>query len=372
MSYLNLELSLADYGHRRRKPWELEILANFPPAARAIARISTGVLNMRWAILPPLEFMGSESAHKTARWLAESLKSPNDSSESFEGLISAVVRDLLCHLAGAIKRESCDGFRAFAAHPIAITSLVQSDTWNGDLNEPRYYLNRHDGGIEGLFEDQVFFVQNTYSSDDSVLRSPVEIAAPALIAWMSLFEYQHRETSINKPSTLIDFGDITKAELDEFRAYLEYDTGTTKSIGSKSVSLLELNPSGDAGLYLRYSDYLLRLIAMTFGLTPREFGITTADRQETVGASARSSFSDAILPVGRAVYRRLGKDLIDYYYPGYRLILNESEPRSEGAKAAAAAKLWDLGVLTLNQALVASGYEPIGAKGETRKAPKRP
>lgn len=367
---LLLRNSLDAYSQRRRESWEIEILASFPPVARAIERITSGVLNMRWAIVPPINQMQNEEAHHTSQWLFDCLRNPNDTGNGIEGLISAVIRDLLCYLVGAIERQPGDDIRAFWAWPVTPTKLDIITDWDGNQDEPRYHFRRDTNGLIELYDDQIFLVRKSNNSEDTLPRSPVEVAAPVILSWISLLDYQHRQTRKTSPSSLIHLGDISPAELENFRSYWEFEvegSGRQPSIGGKgNAQVLRLNPQGDEGLYLKYAESLLRMIAVSFNLTPRDLGLTDHDNRATAGEAASSAFADAVLPMARLVYRRIEAELVQYYFPGYRLLLTDTEPRTETEEATRAVLLWEKGVITLNQTLAAVGYEPIGPEGDYR------
>ena len=334
------------YIPRKLELWELAILSRVPPARRAIERITSGILNLTWAIIPPRQLIDDPDAHKKARQLEQTLRDLNGSDGGIEGLIAAVVRDLLCYSVAAIKRLPGDKDRLFGASPVALTGIAEGD--------------------QPLPAD-TYLIYGFSNSDGNLLASPLEKAAGAVTGWLEIFERRRRVAGTGKPNILFGFDDISEAEIAAFRAYLELDEGTIKTIGGKTVTTLKLTPDSETEFLLRYEESLLRQIAISFSLTPREIGLTTTDRQETVGISARSSFTDAILPLARNIYRRIETELIGYYAPGYRLVLNESEPRTKAQRADRAVLLWDKGVIKLNEALVETGHDPIGPEGEYRK-----
>lgn len=364
-----LRRSINAYDQRRRSSWELTILAAFPPVARAIERVTTGVLNMRWSVLPPIKQEHDERAVETARWLGESLQNPNTQGDGIDGLLAAIVRDLLVHSVAGIERQPGDSDQAFWLWAIDPTKLELIESWEPDSDLPRY---RYSSGMStvDLQNDQAFLIKRLGSSADPLPRSPVEIAAPVVLSWISLLDYQSIQTSKSNPSTLIHLGDVSKEELEEFRDYWEYEVlqqSKQPSMGSKGTpQILRLNSQTDEGLYLKYAEYLLRMIAICFNLTPRDLGLTDHDNRATAGEAASSTHADAVAPIARLVFRRLQHEVIDFYFPGYRLQLVDTEPRTETEEAERAVMLWEKGVITLNQTLIAVGMEPIGPEGDRR------
>ena len=364
-----LRRSLNVYDQRRRAVWELETLAAFPPVARAIERVTTGVLNMRWSVLPPIGQEQSRPAVETARWLGQSLRNPNPQGDGIDGLLSAAVRDLLVHAVAGVERQPGDESQAFWLWAIDPTKMQVVDGWEPDAGLPRYQY--HTGAdLVDLQDEQAFLIKRLGSSAELFPRSPVEVAAPAVLAWISLLDYQSIQTSKSNPATLIHLGDVSKDELDEFRDYWEYDVlqqGKQPSMGGKGTpQILRLNSQTDEGLYLRYAEYLLKTIAICFNLTPRDLGLTDHDNRATAGEAATSTHSDAVVPPARLIFRKLHSEVVDFYFPGYRLELTDTEPRTETEEANRAVLLWEKGVITLNQTLIAVGMEPIGPEGDRR------
>jgi hypothetical protein len=324
---------------------------------------------MRWSVLPPIKQEHDERAVETARWLGESLQNPNTQGDGIDGLLAAIVRDLLVHSVAGIERQPGDSDQAFWLWAIDPTKLELIESWEPDSDLPRY---RYSSGMStvDLQNDQAFLIKRLGSSADPLPRSPVEIAAPVVLSWISLLDYQSIQTSKSNPSTLIHLGDVSKEELEEFRDYWEYEVlqqSKQPSMGSKGTpQILRLNSQTDEGLYLKYAEYLLRMIAICFNLTPRDLGLTDHDNRATAGEAASSTHADAVAPIARLVFRRLQHEVIDFYFPGYRLQLVDTEPRTETEEAERAVMLWEKGVITLNQTLIAVGMEPIGPEGDRR------
>lgn len=331
---------------RKLELWELAILSRVPPARRAIERITSGVLNMRWAIVPPNHLKTDKRAYETAERLEETLRNLNGSDGGIDVLLSAVTRDLLTQSAAVIQRLPAEENRLFGAVAIPLWEVVE-----GKRPLPA----------------NAFAIYGSCDSDGNVLPSPLERAARAVAAWTELFERRRRIAGLGKPNILFGFDSSSEAEIELFRAYLELDDGAIKTIGGKDLKVLNLNPQNETEFLFKYEESLVREIAISFGLPPREMGITTADRQETAGFSATSAFEGAILPIARKIYRRIEAELVSYFCPGYRLLLNESEPRTQTQQVKLASLLWDKGVISLNQVLIATGHDPIGPEGEYRK-----
>lgn len=331
---------------RKLELWELAILSRVPPARRAIERITSGVLNMRWAIVPPNHLRTDKGAYEIAERLEETLRNLNGSDGGIDVLLAAVTRDLLLQSAAVIQRLPAEEDRLFGAVAIPLWEVIEG---------------------ERPLPADTFAIYGSSDSDGNLLPSPLGRAARATTAWVELFERRRRVAGLNRPNILFDIDSPTEAEFELFRAYLDLDDGAIKTIGGKDIKVLNLNPENETEFLFKHEESLIREIAMSFGLPPREIGITIADRQETVGFSVKSAFEGAILPIARKIYRRIEVELVGYFHPGYRLLLNESEPRTQTQQVKLAVLLWNKGVITLNQALISAGYDSIGPEGEYRK-----
>jgi hypothetical protein len=52
-------------------------------------------------------------------------------------------------------------------------------------------------------------------------------------------------------------------------------------------------------------------------------------------------------------------ELIDYYSPGYSLLFNDTEPRSEKEEAETAAMLFECGLITRNEGRIRVGHDVL-------------
>jgi hypothetical protein len=108
-----------------------------------------------------------------------------------------------------------------------------------------------------------------------------------------------------------------------------------------------------------YTTNTLKLIALCFGLSHRDFNITDHDNRATAGAAADSSFQDAVLPMALNITNHLEMEVVDFYYPGYIMKLTDTEPRTEKEEADSAVQLFINKIITQNEARQRVGDETI-------------
>jgi hypothetical protein len=115
-----------------------------------------------------------------------------------------------------------------------------------------------------------------------------------------------------------------------------------------------------------YANTLLRLTALAFDLSMRDYNIEPAhDNRATAGVAADAVFQEAISPVASLISEALTYDVIDFYYEGYSHVYANTEPRNEKEEAERAGKLYkDYFLATRNEARQMAGLESIGPAGD--------
>ena len=163
---------------------------------------------------------------------------------------------------------------------------------------------------------------------------------------------------------------MTAKELESFREYFQIDIlgkGRTPIIGTrggKGLNVVKLGATNDDGLYLKYQEFVLKMIALAFKLSGRDMNLTDHDNRSTAGIAADATFQKAVRPMGELIIKTLQIEVIDRYFPGYQIKFSNIEPRSEQEEAETATMLYEKGILTQNEARFRAGEKPIGPNGD--------
>jgi len=358
----------------------LRAFASTPPARAAIARIVNGIRNLPWSVLPPTEERHSEAATERARQIEAALKRPNvglEGSDTYSLFLSALISDLLIQNVAAVERQPGLGWgQPFWLWPVDPDRIRLNLEWTPQLQGivPRYYDTGYGCSSESwqpLMDEDLFLLRFYASSHSINVPGPLEVAFKLIASWLGLMDFQQQTTSKATQEYMLDIGPAGQEELKAFREYFRasvLEEGQTPIIGTKDggqgARVLKLGASTDDGLYLKYFEWLLRLIALSFSLMPRDMNITEHDNRATGEIAADTTFQFAVLPMGLTIFEGLNLGAVDFYSPGYVLQLSDTQPRDQLKEAQTSETLFESGIITQNEARLDVGKTSLGPQGD--------
>jgi hypothetical protein len=319
---------------------------------------------MQWSIKPPEGLEEDEAALEVCKMIKRSLTVPNaDRNGRWRFFAGAAIDDLLNVNTGFVERHDGDGdrlFWLFNANPATI-AINHAWTPNVDGIEPKYYSIQNRAKTP-IYSPNMFSLQANVNTYELNPPAPMEVAYGMIKAWLGLADFQNTTTSRATQRWMLDIGTMTKTEIVAFREYWSVDVEQNKQFpivnGGGQLKAVKIGANDDGGLYLKYTDYLLRLIALAFGLSQRDFNITEHDNRATATESANSTFTYAAKPIARALFEAIQEEVVDYYAPGFELVVNYSEPRSEAQLLSESREDYKAGIISINEARAIRGHRP--------------
>jgi Phage portal protein len=399
-------------GKRRINLNQLRALSDTAPAQICITHVIDGVVAMRFEVVPPERLKNDIAAKQKAERIMRAITSPNKEEQpNYTMFASAIITDLLIGNVAAIERQfqalpdepDPDPIVEDSQSPSPEYKKLKQEVWQWAIDyariqlnkdwtpqtsdtEPRYYdrgptLTADKDKWEPLMDWELYTIQRYSNTWRIRPPSPLEIAYEVISSWLGLSTYQSSTTSKAHQEFMIDLGPVSDAELKQFREFFRVEVqghGQTPIIGTKGggLNVVKIGATSDDGLYLKYEEKILRLIALVFKLSPRDMNITEPDNRATAGVSADASFQKAILPMANTILEAFQTQVVDFYYPGYRLRFIDSEPRNEAEESTTAGELFEKDIITLNEARVRAKEDRIdparGSKFKSELAPAAP
>lgn len=350
---------------------KLIAFASSIPVRKAIARVANGMAGMNWEIFPADKKEMTEAEKKIVKKIEFSIRRPNNSrTGTYLGLMETFVSDLATFNFTAIERRFVpdDDRRTFCLWP-AITKNVREDpTWEEGSKDFRFYDTGGSSNPDdwvGFFDSEMFVVQKHHNSWDYIPPSTLEVAYNMIEIWLGITNQQRRVTSNAYKQTVLNLGEkVSQAELDAFREYWDADvvnSGKVAIFSGSDMNTIDLGAKSDEELYIKYVEYLLKIIAISFGLTHRDLGLTDHDNRATAGVAADTTFADAILPYARLFEQTLNNETISYYkeLENFYFEFTNKEPRNENEEATRAQGLFEKKIITRNEARSLVGFDRI-------------
>lgn len=351
---------------RRKRAEEVRRLSRTVAGYAVTQRITNGVLEMDWQIMSPIGLEDDEAAIALGVCLKQSLKRVNaDRSGSYRHFISQLVDDLLVMNCATVERQFGEtAERPFWLWAVDSDRIKENPDWSpqNDDTTHRYLDRRLNTEIynESLF--QMVYNVNTYEVSPP---SPMEIAHGLITAWLGLADFQSATTAQSTQRWIMDIGSASQTELKAFREFWSTEVEGAKKFpiaaAGGQLKVLKIGANDDNGLYLKYTEYLMRLIGMAFGLSPRDLNIPEIDNRATAGVSADSTFAYAIKPIAKTIFESLDQEVFKFFAPGFELDVTYDEPRQQSDRFNDSREDFTAGIITQDEARQIRGYRPIEA-----------
>jgi hypothetical protein len=308
-------------------PRNLRYFAKTPIARRAINAVKNPIAMLEWEVEPLPGIERNPEIERQIELVKCCLASPNN-DDSFRTLVEQVIEDIICG-AGAVEMQpSGDPLRPLWMWPVDGLTIQVYPGWSGDPREVRYAqvlgFGTYTGGDQriDLRNDELIYIRPNPSSATPFGVGALEIAFDTVSRLLATGEFAGNVASNQRPSILIDLGDVTAEEVGGFRAFWQNDVegqGRVPIVGfpgapgdpkSRGAGVVRLYPEGDAGLYLKYQEFLIRVTACAFDLSPQNLAVEADVNRNTSEVASDRDWEHAIRPMAALIASHLNREAI--------------------------------------------------------------
>jgi hypothetical protein len=304
------------------------------------------------------------------RDIEEFLRTPNPKNDSFRSFIEPVVEDLMVLDAGSIEKVRNLRGELVELWPVDGGQVRVNAFWDGDPQEPRYYWYP-DGRERASWRnnDFIYMVGNPRSYSPVGL-SPLETLRLTIEAELYGHEYNARQVRGAAPDGVMDLGEgATREQVIDFRSFFEQEVAGKGALGfiggTKDAKFIQFRGSNRDMQFLEWQVYLVRKIAVVFGLSPQDLGVTFDVNRSTAEIQLQISEDRGLRTLMALLQDYLTEEVVwDEAFGGsdtnlaFRftaLNLKETTAKSQINKLALSGTPWK----TVNEARIEDGREPL-------------
>ena len=308
---------------------------------------------------------------RLAKDIKKFLQTPNPHNSSFRSLIEPVVEDLLVLDAGCIEKVRNLKGELCQLWPVDGGTVRVSSLWDGSNPDESRYFWYPDNTQHAAFknEDFIYMMLNPRSFTPIGL-APMETLKLTIEAELFGHEYNRRQVSNAAPDGVMDLGEgVTKEQVREFRQFFESEVAGRGAIGfvggSKGSKWIPFRATNRDMQFLEWQIYLVRKIAVVFGLTPQDLGVTFDVNRSNSEVQLQVSEDRGLRPLMSSIQDYITEEVVwDQSHGGednnlaFRftaLNLKETTAKAQINKLALAGTPWK----TVNEARIEDGREPL-------------
>ena len=330
--------------------WNLRRFSEIPPARRAINAITNPILDMPWVIQvrPKVGKKRHEQPEPTSDQQARieaataMLERPNN-EQTWRELLEMSIEDMTVLGAASIEvQPNHSDERPLFLWPVDTQSIRINAQWQPGDSIFRYSQAR------GVFYSAMGTTDDVRLQDDELMyirlnprtSSPfgygyLEVAFEVVNSFIGAMEYATRRASNSTPSFAIFLGENTTP--DQVRRFQHYWQNEVEGYGSvpllgggKAPSVLSMAGAGEDALWLKWQEWLVRIVAMSFGISPMRLGLErdinrcySADTEiltmagwKTHDALTDDDFVAVVDPITHEIIYQKPKHIYRYVYEG--------------------------------------------------------
>lgn len=340
-----------------------------PWVRAAIDILRDAVSSAEWDILP-IDKSGPRNVRLTRR-IRSLIEEPNP-GDSYWDFSQKLVEDMCVLDAGCAEKVRYPNGELAELWPAIGEYVLVNARWDGSDENDIRYIYSPDGTIKASFrnDDFIYLMQNPRSSS-AVGLSPLEVLKRTIEGELNSMDYNSRMVRGAPPEGVLNIGE-TAQSTDVQRAKTEWEStilGQSSFAiigGYKAPSFIKFRDTNQEMQYREWLDYLVRQIAVVFGLSPMDLGITFDVNRSTAEAQSDNTEGRGMKPLMAKLQSAFTRFIVHDPSFGGRannlrfaftsLNLKESQSRANINKIALGSTPWK----TVNEARIMEGRPPIG------------
>jgi len=300
----------------KRTPANLRLLSESPIPRRAINVIKDGVSRLEWSVTA-IDENEQEKYAEICKLITRTLRKPNQ-TDSFRLWVEQIVEDMLVTSAGASEIvRAGDKQRPLRLFPVDAFSIELYPDWDGKRDSYRYAQRLPNGKYVDLTDDELMYIRMNPRTNTPFGLSPLETVWESVNNFISAHKSAGKQAGNTFFRKILNLGKgADKDAIAAFRAYWENEVrgrGVMPIIGSENPSVLDLGATDDKSLFIEWQRFLIEIVAIAFGVSPKKLG-QTKDVNRSTAESEDEDTNATIQSVADTIAEHINDKIIDDFF----------------------------------------------------------
>lgn len=287
-------------------PYNLRRFAETPIPRRAINLVKNSVLALRWKISPTKKLDLTPEREKRIDIGTYNLEHPNN-YDSWKTVMEATLEDFLTVGAGCLEPALTPAYkRPFKMWSVDATTIGIFGDWKESITDQAKYAQltamRGDRTWELFRADELLYIRDNIRNNSPFGLGRLEVCFNAILAFLGA---QDAATKAGSDTIHKEFlwwrESMAAGRLETLKRYIRNEgEGQAKLnlvTGTPKPDILDMNPTTEADMLLNWQEFLIRIIATGFDISPMAVGIERDVNRNTGEVMDLKDFRTGVVPV---------------------------------------------------------------------------
>lgn len=304
----------------KNTPYNLRRFSETPIPRRAINLIKNAILSLEWDIRPISdEDELNPEREKRIRITKSSLERPNN-NDSFHSLLEAVLEDCIIGGFGCVEPRITPYYkRPFKLWSVdGSTIRLYADWSEGTPDKPRYAQMtglKGEHGMVAFLDDELIYIRTNVRASTPFGLGMLEVAFNSVNAFLGVQDMAAKAGADQIHKTWLWWeAPQNPSHIQTVRRHiqneLEGQAKVSLMAGMKKPEIIEAQPVLEQDLLLNWQEFLIRIIAAAFDLSPLSLGLERDVNRNTGEIMTMSDFRGAVVPMARRIEEGITRHLL--------------------------------------------------------------
>lgn len=296
----------------KKTPTNLRTLSESPIPRRAINVIKDDITMLNWSVAA-IDENDTEKFNEICKIVERSLLKPN-TSDSFRSWVEQIIEDMLVCSAGSSEvLKAGDPLRPFRLYPVDTFSVELYPEWDGKPDSYRY-AQRFNGKYIHLKDSELMYIRMNPRTNTPFGLSPLETVWESVNFFLNAHRSAGKQAGNTFIRRILNLGKNADAKaVAAYRTYWENEVqgrGMMPIIGGENPSVLDLGATDDKALFIEWQRFLIEVIAISFGISPKKLG-QTKDVNRNTADSEDDDTNSTIQSIAENIVEHINNHIID-------------------------------------------------------------
>lgn len=295
----------------KNTPYNLRRFTETPIPRRALNIVKNAILSLKWRVTVSDQYDEDDpELLKKIQISEECLQHPN-LTDSWRSLMEAVIEDFLIGGYGTIEPQITPDYR----RPIKLwavdgsTIRIYADWTEATPDRPHYAQLtglKGERGIISFLDDELIYIRDNVRSSTPFGLGRMEVAFLTANAFLGAQDMSARAGADQIHKTWLWWTtNVPPGHMETVRRHIQNEAEGQAKVslmsGLPKPEVVEVNPVTPQDLLLEWQDFLIRIMAAAFELSPMALGLERQTNRSTATVMAEADFNSAVVPAARKI-----------------------------------------------------------------------